>query len=123
MFERTITVGSAGKAFSSTGWKLGWALGPARLLHPLKCVHQNCVFTCSTPTQEAIARAFEHELQLFEQGRREESYLFTGMARELQPKRDRLHAYLQRAGMKPILPQAGYFTIADVGHIGELLVC
>lgn len=56
MFERTITIGSAGKAFSATGWKLGWALGPASLLAPLKTIHQNCTFTCSTPTQEAIGK-------------------------------------------------------------------
>uniref|UniRef100_A0A183E4Z1 Aminotran_1_2 domain-containing protein n=1 Tax=Gongylonema pulchrum TaxID=637853 RepID=A0A183E4Z1_9BILA len=51
MYERTITIGSAGKAFSATGWKLGWSVAPADLLEPLRRIHQNCVFTCSTPTQ------------------------------------------------------------------------
>lgn len=51
MYERTITIGSAGKAFSATGWKLGWSVGPEELLAPIKAVHQNCVYTCSTPTQ------------------------------------------------------------------------
>lgn len=45
MFDRTISIGSAGKAFSVTGWKLGWAIGPDHLLAPMKAVHQNCVFT------------------------------------------------------------------------------
>ncbi|KAI6239321.1 Kynurenine-oxoglutarate transaminase [Aphelenchoides fujianensis] len=113
MYERTITIGSAGKAFSSTGWKTGWAIGPARLLQPLKAIHQNVVFTCPTPLQEAIACAFERELALIEAGKTEESYLLTGMAAELLPKRDRLAAYLKAAGMNPIVPDAGYFMIAD----------
>ena len=51
MWERTITVGSAGKTFSVTGWKLGWSYGPAKLMHNLQVVHQNTLYTCSTPLQ------------------------------------------------------------------------
>lgn len=51
MWERTITIGSAGKTFSVTGWKIGWAYGPAKLIKNLQTVHQNCVYTCSTPIQ------------------------------------------------------------------------
>jgi len=51
MYERTITIGSAGKTFSVTGWKIGWAYGPANLLRNLQVVHQNSVYTCSTPIQ------------------------------------------------------------------------
>lgn len=51
MWERTITIGSAGKTFSVTGWKTGWAYGPANLMRNLMIVHQNCVYTCSTPLQ------------------------------------------------------------------------
>jgi len=51
MWERTITIGSAGKTFSVTGWKTGWAYGPAKLMRNLQTVHQNCVYTCSTPIQ------------------------------------------------------------------------
>lgn len=51
MWDRTITIGSAGKTFSATGWKLGWAYGPSDLLENLRVVHQNCVYTCSTPLQ------------------------------------------------------------------------
>ena len=39
MYERTITIGSAGKTFSVTGWKLGWALGPEHLLHNCQVEH------------------------------------------------------------------------------------
>lgn len=51
MWERTITIGSAGKTFSVTGWKIGWAYGPSELIHNLHMVHQNCVYTCPTPIQ------------------------------------------------------------------------
>ena len=59
---RTITIGSAGKTFSVTGWKLGWAVGPENLLRNCQVAHQNCVYACPTPIQEAVARAFELEL-------------------------------------------------------------
>ena len=51
MWERTITVGSAGKTFSATGWKLGWGIGPANLIDALKVLHHNCIYTCPTPIQ------------------------------------------------------------------------
>lgn len=51
MFERTITIGSVGKTFSMTGWKIGWAIGPNSILKHLQAVHQNCVYTCGTPLQ------------------------------------------------------------------------
>jgi aspartate/methionine/tyrosine aminotransferase len=46
-----VTVGSAGKTFSVTGWKLGWSVGPEKLLYGPKLVHTNCVYTCPTPIQ------------------------------------------------------------------------
>lgn len=51
MWERTITIGSAGKTFSVTGWKTGWAYGPENLMKNLQVVHQNCVYTCNTTIQ------------------------------------------------------------------------
>ena len=56
MWDRTITIGSAGKTFSVTGWKLGWAIGPEHLIRNCQVVHQNCIYTCNTPCQEAVAR-------------------------------------------------------------------
>ena len=56
MWDRTITIGSAGKTFSVTGWKLGWAIGPEHLIRNCQVVHQNCVYACPTPTQEVVAR-------------------------------------------------------------------
>ena len=56
MFERTITIGSAGKTFSVTGWKIGWAYGPENLLKNLKIVHQNSIYVCATPIQVIMSR-------------------------------------------------------------------
>uniref|UniRef100_A0A914M7Y1 Aminotransferase class I/classII domain-containing protein n=1 Tax=Meloidogyne incognita TaxID=6306 RepID=A0A914M7Y1_MELIC len=69
MYERTITIGSAGKVFSATGWKTGWSIGPKWLLEPMKKIHENCVFACPTPIQAALARSFEEELLLWKEGK------------------------------------------------------
>lgn len=58
MWRRTITIGSAGKTFSVTGWKIGWAFGPAELIRYVQLVHQTTLYTVATPLQEAIAQAF-----------------------------------------------------------------
>lgn len=109
MWERTITIGSAGKTFSVTGWKTGWAYGPANLMHNLQMVHQNCVYVCTTPIQEAVACGFEHELT---QLGKDECY-FISLPRELEGKRDYMVKFLSEAGMKPIIPEGGYFIMAD----------
>jgi kynurenine--oxoglutarate transaminase/cysteine-S-conjugate beta-lyase/glutamine--phenylpyruvate transaminase len=51
MWERTVTMGSAGKTFSATGWKLGWGIGPDHLIKPMQILHQDCIYTCPTPVQ------------------------------------------------------------------------
>ena len=51
MWDRTLTICSAGKTFSVTGWKLGWAYGPAPMMRNLFVAHQNALYTCVTPTQ------------------------------------------------------------------------
>lgn len=109
MWDRTITIGSAGKTFSVTGWKIGWAYGPANLLQNLQIVHQNCVYTCSTPIQEAIAIGFEFELSRLGSP---ESY-FQSLAVELEPKKDLMAKFLSDVGMVPTIPEGGYFMIAD----------
>ncbi|XP_003742592.1 kynurenine--oxoglutarate transaminase 3 [Galendromus occidentalis] len=109
MWERSITIGSAGKTFSVTGWKTGWAYGPANLMRALQLVHQNSVYTCATPIQEAIAIGLEIETEKIGQNG---SY-WKELAEELEPKRDRICKFLQSVGMKPTVPEGGYFLIAD----------
>ncbi|XP_033229359.1 kynurenine--oxoglutarate transaminase 3 isoform X2 [Belonocnema kinseyi] len=109
MYERTITIGSAGKTFSVTGWKIGWAYGPANLLRNLQVVHQSMVYTCSTPIQEAVAIGFEEESARFGQP----DCYFVSLAKELLPKRDYMAKFLTDVGMSPTIPEGGYFMMAN----------
>ncbi|KAL7730166.1 hypothetical protein ACLKA6_009429 [Drosophila palustris] len=109
MWDRTITIGSAGKTFSVTGWKIGWAYGPHQLIRNLQMVHQNSVYTCPTPIQESVARSFEVELARLGNP---ESY-FLSLPHELKPKRDFMAKFLSEAGMRPTIPEGGYFMLAD----------
>ncbi|XP_046740202.1 kynurenine aminotransferase isoform X2 [Diprion similis] len=109
MYERTITIGSAGKTFSVTGWKIGWAYGPANLIYNLQIVHQNTVYTCATTVQEAIAIGFEQEIARYGQP----DCYFESLARDLLPKRDFMASFLREVGMNPTVPEGGYFMIAN----------
>lgn len=56
MWRRVVTVGSFGKTFSVTGWKIGWAAGPRELIKPMQLIHQNSVFVAPTNLQLALAQ-------------------------------------------------------------------
>ncbi|XP_028664863.1 kynurenine--oxoglutarate transaminase 1 isoform X2 [Erpetoichthys calabaricus] len=113
MWAQTVTIGSAGKTFSATGWKVGWAIGPHRILKHLQTVHQNSVYHTATAAQEAVARGFQRELDVLG---RPESYLFQ-LPRQLQEKRNRLVECLLSVGMRPIIPEGGYFLIVDISAL------
>lgn len=114
MWERTITIGSAGKTFSVTGWKLGWSIGPAHLIKHLQTVQQNSFYTCATPLQAALAEAFWIDIKRMDDP---ECY-FNSLPKELEVKRDRMVRLLNSVGLKPIVPDGGYFIIADVSSLG-----
>lgn len=109
MWERTITLGSAGKSFSMTGWKLGWAYGPANLIKNLNVVHQTAIYTCATTVQEAVARCFEHEISVMDTPN---SY-FQNISKELKPKMNYITKLLLDNGFKPVIPDGGYFVITN----------
>uniref|UniRef100_A0A9J8B0G7 Kynurenine aminotransferase 1 n=2 Tax=Cyprinus carpio TaxID=7962 RepID=A0A9J8B0G7_CYPCA len=113
MWERTVTIGSAGKTFSATGWKVGWAMGPGHILKHLKTVHQNSVYHCATAAQEAVAVGSQREYDVFGT---EGSY-FQQLPKHLHEKRLRLADCLKSVGLKPVLPQGGYFMIADISNL------
>lgn len=115
MRERTITIGSAGKTFSVTGWKTGWAYGPPELMHNLHMVHQNAVYACATPIQEAIAIALETEMERLDSS---ECY-FKSIVVELKAKRDYMVEFLLKSNMKVTIPDGGYFMIAEWAHLAE----
>ncbi|CAL8278652.1 unnamed protein product [Merluccius merluccius] len=113
MWERTVTIGSAGKTFSATGWKVGWAMGSSHIMKHLKTVHQNSIYHCPTAAQVAVAAGFQTEYERFGSP---ESY-FKQLPAMLNHKRNKLAACLQSAGLQPTLPEGGYFMIADISSI------
>jgi N-succinyldiaminopimelate aminotransferase len=107
MAERTLTISSLGKTFSVTGWKVGWATGPAPLVAAVRAAKQFLTFAGATPFQHAGAAAL---------GLGDEFY--AGFAAELKAKRDRLCDGLAAAGLTVLRPQGTYFANIDAGGDG-----
>jgi len=107
MGERTVTLSSAGKSYSFTGWKVGWATGPADLVGALFAAKQWLTFTSGAPLQPAVATALD-----------ECGSWPADLARSLQGRRDRLVAGLREAGLSPYVPQGTYFATVDIAHLG-----
>ncbi|XP_042536907.1 kynurenine--oxoglutarate transaminase 1 isoform X1 [Dipodomys spectabilis] len=113
MWERTLTIGSAGKTFSATGWKVGWVLGPDHIMKHLRTVHQNSVYHCPTQAQAAVAKSFEQELRHLGQP----SSYFVQLPQAMQHNRDHMIRSLRSVGLDPIIPQGSYFLITDILQI------
>jgi N-succinyldiaminopimelate aminotransferase len=107
MRERTLTISSAGKTLSFTGWKVGWATGPAPLVRAVLMAKQFLTFVSGAPFQPAVAV-----------GLRLPDGFFTGLRDELRRKRDRLCAGLAEVGFEVFVPQGTYFVTADVRPLG-----
>lgn len=112
MFERTITLGSIGKMFGITGWKIGWCIAPRDITASLQLVHQFVPFSVVTPLQEAAAVALEHAM---------DSDFFGETRGIYEGLRDRLQEMLARHGLAPTLPHGGYFIMADTSSLTSLL--
>jgi N-succinyldiaminopimelate aminotransferase len=108
MRDRTITIGSGGKSFSFTGWKVGWACAPPDLVAAVKTAKQFLTYVSSGPFQYAIAVG----LQL------PDAY-FAEFRNEMLDKRDRLCAGLADAGFDVLRPQGTYFVTVDIRSLGE----
>jgi kynurenine--oxoglutarate transaminase/cysteine-S-conjugate beta-lyase/glutamine--phenylpyruvate transaminase len=124
MWERTITIGSAGKTWSATGWKIGWAYGPQELINPMHVVWQNSIYTAATPLQEACARAFKTEMSKPFDGHPKDnpaSYFRSLCEDELRPKKEKMTKILQDVGLNPIVPDGGYFMIADMTPLTKFI--
>src|SRR4051794_3874503 len=107
MRERTLTLSSAGKSYSFTGWKVGWAAGPASLVQALFAAKQWLTFTSGAPLQPAVATALD-----------ECPDYPAELARSLQERRDHLVAGLAAAGLPASVPQGTYFATTDISHLG-----
>merc|ERR1712080_378716 len=115
MWDRTVTICSAGKTFNATGWKTGWAIGPEKYITASMRIHQGMIYTIPTPLQVALAEAFRIEKKLLGT---EKSY-WHWLANIMKVKRDRIYKMLVEANLKPIMPQGGYFMVADVTTLRE----
>ncbi len=107
MFERTLTLSSAGKSYSFTGWKVGWATGPAALVDAVLAAKQWLTFTSGSPLQPAVALALD-----------EEPDFPLELAGTLRERRNLLCAGLSRAGLDVRVPEGTYFALTDIRELG-----
>jgi N-succinyldiaminopimelate aminotransferase len=105
--ERTLTISSGGKTFSTTGWKIGWISGPADLVDAVLAVKQFLTYVNGSPFQPAIAA-----------GLRLPDEFFTDIATQLQRKCELLAEGLVNAGFTVFRPAGTYFTVADAAPLG-----
>jgi len=108
MRERTITISSAGKTFSFTGWKVGWSCAPAPLAAAVRAAHQFVTFSVATPLQHAVATALATGDEYFET-----------LREDYRSRRDRLCAGLAEVGFGVSPPEGTYFAIADIRPLGD----
>jgi N-succinyldiaminopimelate aminotransferase len=107
MAQRTLSVSSAGKTFSVTGWKIGWVCGPAHLVAAVRTVKQFLTFVGGAPFQPAVAHALRAELVWVDKHRV-----------ALQDKQHRLAAGLRAAGFGVRRSEGTYFVCADIRPLG-----
>ncbi len=107
MRERTLTISSGGKTFSFTGWKVGWASGPADLVRATLTAKQFLTFTSAAPLQPAIAEALALGDDYYDDFRL-----------TLQGKRDRLSDGLRALGFDVFVPAGTYFVTTDIRPLG-----
>jgi kynurenine--oxoglutarate transaminase/cysteine-S-conjugate beta-lyase/glutamine--phenylpyruvate transaminase len=84
-------------------------------MRPLQLFHQNSVHSCPTPIQEAVAIGFEIEIERMDNP----DSFWKELAEMLEPKRDRMSAFLSSVSMNPTIPEGGYFMIADFSKLAE----
>ena len=105
--ERTVTISSAGKTFSFTGWKVGWLSGPEHLVSAVRTVKQFLTYSSGTPFQSAIATGLGLPDSFYD-----------GIALTLGKKRDILSDGLRAAGLDVFMPQGTYFINVDTSPLG-----
>ncbi len=107
MWGRTLTISSAGKTFSVTGWKIGWASGPAELVAATRTAKQFLPYTSGAPFQPAVAAGLalpdEH---------------YDGLRESLRLRRDLLAEGLEALGFGVFRPRGTYFVVTDVRPLG-----
>ncbi|KII95221.1 hypothetical protein PLICRDRAFT_34065 [Plicaturopsis crispa FD-325 SS-3] len=108
MWDRTVTVGSAGKAFAATGWRVGWLIGPPHIIRPTLAACTRIIFCTNSPLQEAAAAGLEQA--------KDRKY-FEIQAQEYVDRRDVLVRAFDKLGLKYTLPQGSYFILLDISKL------
>ena len=111
MRDRTVVIGSGGKTFSVTGWKIGWACAPPALNSAIRTVKQFLTYVNGGPFQPAVAIGLDQPDEFFMQ-----------IAQTLQEQRDLLCGGLADLGYDVIVPEATYFATVDV-HSDAIAFC
>ncbi|WP_051478903.1 aminotransferase class I/II-fold pyridoxal phosphate-dependent enzyme [Arthrobacter sp. H5] len=106
-WDRTITISSAGKTFSVTGWKIGWLSGPEELVAAVRTVKSFLTYSSGTPFQAAVASGLAFDTEFF-----------TGIAATLKYKCNLLSGGLRAAGFEVFSPGGTYFVNVDTAPLG-----
>ena len=109
MFDRTITISSAGKTFGLTGWKIGWICANEKVTHACRLVHQYVTFAVSTPMQEAVAEGLT----------KLHDYL-PGFIELYKGKRDFFYQELKKLGFDFKIPKGTYFMMVPISAKTDL---
>ncbi|WP_193103693.1 aminotransferase class I/II-fold pyridoxal phosphate-dependent enzyme [Brachybacterium sp. FME24] len=106
--DRTVSISSAGKTFSVTGWKVGWITARPELVTAITGVKQWLTYSSGAPFQPAVAAGLGMPTSAFHD-----------LAQDLRERRDLLTDGLRRIGFRVSVPEAGYFVVADAAPLGE----
>jgi len=113
MWDRTVTISSAGKTFGITGWQIGWVVGPSRWLDPIQRFLPNLQFCAPTLMQRALGRVFELASLPFDGM---PSY-YTWLRSKYAARRQFMVDALESVGIKTVKSQGGFFLLADIGDL------
>ncbi|KXN86402.1 hypothetical protein AN958_10264 [Leucoagaricus sp. SymC.cos] len=108
MWDRTVTVGSAGKAFAATGWRIGWLIAPKYIIQPTLAASTRIVFCSTSPLQEAAAAGLEQANQ---------HKFFETQRTQYEERRAVLAEAFDKLGLKYTLPEGTYFILLDVSNV------
>ncbi|KAI9136541.1 pyridoxal phosphate-dependent transferase [Paraphysoderma sedebokerense] len=108
LWNRTVTIGSAGKTFAVTGWRLGFLTGPKELVQHVLNAHTRIVFCANAPLQTAVTEALNTSLH---------TPYYETQIREYLNRRDKLISGFKKIGLSLTVPQGSYFVLVDTSKI------
>ena len=107
MAPRTITIASASKTFSVTGWRIGWVISSPELHRHIRYAHQSFIYSAPTPLQHAVAK-----------GLRQDDAYYTKLNADYRARRDTLGRMLREVRMNPLASEGTFFKMLDVRALG-----